>query len=105
MVSGDVTAQSDFKGTLATYYGEMIGNGTIGFIPGQAIGTRDANGDVITIDMLMGEAFIQTHDTSYGVWIDELALLGRTKYNWFCVLPQEEVLKANVYVAKLLTTW
>ena len=105
MVSGDVTAQSDFKGTLATYYGEMIGNGTIGFIPGQAIGTRDANGGAITIDMLMGEAFIQTHDTSYGVWIDELALLGRTKYNWFCVLPQEEVLKANVYVAKLLTTW
>lgn len=105
LISGDVSAQPDFNGTLSKYYGELIGNDTIGFIPGQTIGTRDVNGRAIGIDELMGEEFVHMHDTSCGAWIDELALLRRTKYNWFCVLSQEEVLHANVFVAKLLVTW
>jgi len=103
MVSADVSASSDFLGTINRWLSTQIGNGVVGLIPGQTIGTRDANGSEIIVDDLMSETFIHLHCTSCGILIPEKQLRMRTKFNWFCVLTPYELMQSNVFAAKMLS--
>jgi hypothetical protein len=50
----------------------------------------------------MEEAYIQFHPDAYGIYIPADEILRRPKFQWFAVMPSEQLLKANVIVSKHL---
>ena len=40
----------------------------------------------------------------YGIYLPADEILARTKYQWFCVLPKEEIYRSNAIVAKYILT-
>jgi nucleotidyltransferase/DNA polymerase involved in DNA repair len=50
------------------------------------------------------EAFLNLSTESFGLYIPADEILVRTKFQWFAVLPSEQILKSNMIVSKYLTT-
>jgi hypothetical protein len=104
IISTDTSAKSDVEGTLNHWFSEKVSSSEVAMIPGQTIGTRDANGATIPLDDMMSEQHIHLHCTALGMYVPEKQLLSRTKYNWFCVLSYDELADTNVFIARLLGT-
>jgi hypothetical protein len=50
----------------------------------------------------MEEDFLNLSTESYGLYIPADDILNRTKFQWFAVMPSEQILKSNMIVSKYL---
>ncbi len=68
-------------------------------LDGKMIGVKDKFNKPITIDDLMENKQILLDERAIGVYIPHAELIKRTKYNWYCALNAEEVLKCNIFIS------
>lgn len=61
----------------------------------KTIGCMDTENNIVSIDMLFSEQPIQLSNELNGILIPYKNILKRNKYNWFSVMPNEEVLLMN----------
>jgi hypothetical protein len=66
------------------------------------IGTKDANGNEITVEMLLSDHETPMYSGGYGLYIPKTDLETMTAFNWFCHLSRDEVVKANTFVSKYM---
>ena len=71
----------------------------IPYIDGKMIGTKTRYNDKISIEDLMSNKKIILDKHHIGLYIPHDQLMKRTKYNWYCKLNEEEVLKAQVFIS------
>ena len=71
-------------------------------IPSKVIGTKDNDGNVITIDRLMSEKRLTLSSSNIGVYIPADELVKRNLYNWFVYLDKQDVLNANTLITYFL---
>jgi hypothetical protein len=64
-------------------------------LDGQVIGTKDAKGKAITLDRLMSSEPLTLSKNNFGLYIPSSELCHRKKYQWYCMLSEENVLEAN----------
>jgi len=66
------------------------------------LGTRSPHGKPIGIEDMMEENHLDLSPDFYGIWIPHDEILKRPKYQWFAVLPMDDVLKSNSILVKYL---
>lgn len=93
LISKDYTDQSTFLSeTRKWLYNETFNTQRISAINGKMTGIKDKNNRPVLIDHLFEENFNDFHPSICGLHIDDVELLKRTKYNWFCYLHESKIL-------------
>lgn len=93
LISNDYSSQSNFLSESKKWlYNETFNTKTINAINGKISGVKDKNNKVVLIDNLFEENFNDFHPSMYGLYIDDVELLKRTNYNWFCYLHENKIL-------------
>jgi hypothetical protein len=92
----------EFLDETADFFLECIWNHQIHLVDGCYIGVKTMGRKMVLLEDLMEEDYLDLVESKYGVYIPHDELLARTKYNWFAVLPSNEILQTNMFVSKLL---
>jgi hypothetical protein len=100
--NGHFTSEMEFLGKTAHWCKGKIDINSMNLIGGEYIGVKSHKRKPILLENLMEEEFLDTIPTMFGIYIPREQILKRTKYQWFAVLPSEEVLKSNAIIVKYL---
>jgi hypothetical protein len=93
--NGHFTSEPKFLGTTGF-------TSTFTIVDGKLIGTKTKKGKPILLEDLMGENYLDLDPDAYGIMVPGDEILMRTKYEWFAVLPTEQLLKANPIIVKYM---
>jgi hypothetical protein len=96
------SSENEFLGTTSKWCLDKISLNKMTLIGGEIIGVKTVDKKVILLEDLMEEDFLNLHNECFGIYIPYDQLLRRIKYQWFCVLSPEEVLKSSAIIAKYL---
>ena len=96
------SSESDFVGQVSNWLIEQVRTQKINVIGGEMIGVKTDDRKAILLDNLMEEEYLKISPYSVGIYIPEDEILTRPKYQWFAVIPSEELLKTNMFVSKYL---
>ena len=100
--STNYTNSYEFNDLDNSWCKDMINRNMVYFISSKELGVQDENNNVINIDRLMSDRYIQLCNSAIGLYIPADELLKRTAYNWFVYLTMENVLTSNTLVGKYL---
>ena len=76
----------------------------IAYLDGKLIGVKDKFDKPIKLEDLMENKQIMLDDKHIGIYIPHAELIKRTKYNWFCSLSAEDVLKCKIFISNYMTS-
>ena len=102
MTAHDYTDESVFLGTKNKWCLNGVEKGIVKLIKSEALGARDINKNIITLDNLIGNTFIEIMADAAGVYVPEKEILKRTCYQWFARLDTKQVLESDTMIGKLL---
>jgi hypothetical protein len=71
-------------------------------VPGNRLGQRNKRGEPLLLDHWMEEDFLNIDPACSAICINADELIKRTKYQWYAVLPVEELLKTSCILTKYL---
>jgi hypothetical protein len=100
--NGHFSNEMEFLGKMSHWCKSKINVNSMNLIGGEHIGVKTQKRKPILLENLMEEDFLDTIPNIFGIYIPAEKLLKRTKYQWFAVLPSEEVLKSNAIIVKHL---
>lgn len=94
-------------GVSQDWAAEAIQDGKMDLLDGTLIGIKKSGspsveGRPVLLEDLLGEDYIPLTTDLVGIYIPEDEVLSRTKYQWFAVLSQQEILDSRMIVAKYL---
>ena len=93
--------ETEFSYKMNQWCAEQVENQAIDVLEGQAIGVKTRVGKPILLEDLMSEEYLDFDESRfYGIYIPAAELLRRPKFQYFCILPVEDVLKTDSIVAK-----
>ena len=97
--------EGEFVGNTSHWCNTEISNRKMNIIDGDRVGIKSVNGRPILLEDLMQEGYLElSSHNNYGVYIPAEEILRRPKYQWFAVMPSDELLKTNLIVVKYLAT-
>jgi hypothetical protein len=96
------SSEVEFLGETQQWFMEMINKQQLTLIGGEMTGLKTSKRKAILLDDLMGDAFLDLMPNIHGVYIPADELLIRTKYQWYAVLSEEEVLKSTPIISKYI---
>ena len=96
------SSDRDFLGDTAQWCMDAIAAEKMNLIGGEYVGVKTTKRQAILIDHLMEEEYLDLSPNCVGIYIPENELLSRKKYQWFPVLPTEELMKTNASIAKYM---
>lgn len=99
----DYTDESVFEGEDSLWCLDKIRKNKMKLIRSEMLGSRDINGNLITIEMLLGDSYIELHNNALGVYIPDEDILRRTAYRWFARLSAGQAITSNTMIGKYLT--
>lgn len=71
----------------------------ISYLDGKYIGTKDKFNNVIKLEDLMENKLILLDTNNIGLYIPHNSLIKRKKFNWYCYLDFEQLLKCKVFIS------
>ena len=77
----------------------------IPFIDPKMIGTKSKKDELILLDNLMQDQYIELYEKHVGIYIPHNELLRRTNYKWFVYLKNEDVLECQIFISKYMLTY
>ena len=102
LISKDNTSDMDFTGELdREIYKECV-RGNVSLINGKSLGVKTNDNEVILVDDLVGNSYLDLCKNIYGLYIPSEELLKRTKLNWFVRLQRNDILRSNTNIGKYL---
>jgi hypothetical protein len=101
-VSPHFSSEVDFVGDTSNWCFDRLNEGKLNLIGGERIGIKTEKRKTILLEDLMEEGFLDLRKDAVGIYIPADEILTRPKYQWFAVLPSEQVLKTNSIIAKYL---
>jgi hypothetical protein len=96
------SSEIDFVGYISEWLLKQVQQQKINLIGGEIIGVKTNDNKTILLDNLMEEDFLKISDKNVGIYIPADEILSRPKFQWFAVMPSEELLKTNMIVTKYL---
>ena len=96
------SSEMDFVGFVSEWLLKQIKQQKINLIGGEIIGVKTDDNKTILLDNLMEEDFLKISNKNVGIYIPADEILSRPKFQWFAVLPSEDLLKTNMIVTKYL---
>ena len=101
-ISSDCTSQSQFLGEFNRWTNGRIHRGQVRLIDGKEIGVKTIDDELILVDHLLNEDYIDLYSKAYGIWIPSNTILKRNTFEWFARLSPEQVLKGSVILSKYI---
>jgi hypothetical protein len=99
---GDTNGHFTVEPKLVGSVEKLVFNNNFTVVDGKLIGTKTKRGKPILLEDLMSENYLDLDPDAYGILIPGDEVLMRTKYEWFAVLPTEQLLKANLIIVKYM---
>jgi len=96
------TSETDFAGDISQFCIDCINKGEMNLVGGEQVGVKTVDRKTILLDNLMEENYLSLHDSAVGIYIPADEILRRTKYQWFAVMPAEQLLQTKLIIAKYL---
>jgi len=96
------SSENDFTGYTSQWCLEKINAQQMNLIGGEMIGVKTQDRKTILLENLMEENFLNLNDKVVGIYIPADEILIRPKYQWFAVLPSQDILKSNMIISKYL---
>jgi hypothetical protein len=96
------SSEVDFVGDSSQWCLEAINKQKMTLVGGELTGVKTQNRKTILLEDLMEEGFLNMHKSAVGIYIPADEVLRRPKYQWFAVLPSEQILKSNMIISKYL---
>jgi len=97
--------EAEFKGESSYWCNVAIEKRKMNRISGTMIGVKSLKGRPILLEELMEEAPLDLSPVElFGIYIPADEILRRPKYEWFAVMPAEELLTTNLIVVKYLAS-
>jgi hypothetical protein len=91
----------EFDGSLENWCLLQSYEQNVQLLDGKSIGIKMKNGKPIFIEDWMGETFLELENVSlFGIHIPREELLNRVKFQWFTILPYEDVMKTTTILSK-----
>jgi hypothetical protein len=100
--SGHFSSEPDFKGASSQWWLHAIRGGNANLVGGEWVGVKTTDRKPIVLENLMEEEYLDLYGGVYGIYIPADEILTRPKFQWFAVMPGEQLLKTNLIVAKYL---
>jgi hypothetical protein len=101
-ISNDYTAQAEFLGDFNRWINFRVENGQVNLIDGKYLGIKTLDDEIVSIESLLGEDYINYYKEMYGIWIPNKMILKRKAYGWFVRMSEDQVLKSNFILAKYI---
>ena len=93
----------EFQGILSEWCATSIAQSQMTLLDGIYVGVKTLHGRTVTLEDLMQEKELDIPSESlYGVVVPSEAILSRPKYQWYAVLPAEQVLEVNCVASRLM---
>ena len=103
LVSTDHTNEMDFLGQPSRWLFEKCGEGMIGLVSGDKIGTRSIYNKPVYVDDLLSKCYIPYDQAELSaIYIPANEILRRTKYQWFARMSRKQVLESDLILTKYL---
>jgi len=97
------SAEPEFLGDLSMITLSLVVEQKINLIDGTKVGVKTVKRKTIGVEELMGDGFLDIDPiTSYGIYIPDEEILGRTYYSWFAVLSKNQLLNSNITAVKYI---
>jgi hypothetical protein len=97
-----VTSEYIFTGDTSEWIKTQINIYEINLIRGDEIGVKTLSGKPILLEDLMEENYLELSPKAYGIYIPSNEILLRKKYQWFAIVPSEEIFNVNAIIVKHL---
>jgi len=104
LVSPHFSSENEFFGKSSSWARQAIEQNKMNLVTGERVGIKTQNKKKIVLEDLMEEEYLTLHNDAVGIYIPADEILNRPKYQWFAVLPSEQVLNSNIIIAKYLMT-
>ena len=102
LISTDYTAESIFLGEESKWFSDKIQSEKINVIEAGLLGCRDTKNNLITLEQLMGNSYIDIEPRAVGVYLPDEDILRRTKYQWFARLSAKQAMESDTMAGKIL---
>ena len=96
------SSDNEFLGDSSNWCLEAINSGKMELIGGEIIGIKTEERKTILLEDLMEEDYLKLHNNAVGVYIPADEILNRPKYQWFAVMPSDQLMKTNMIITKYL---
>lgn len=96
------SAHPDFEGENNEWCLQKIQEDKVTLVGGEYFGVKSGEGKPILVDDLMGEDYLDISEKAVGIYIPESDILTRTKYQWFAIIPSDQLFEVNAIVVKYL---
>uniref|UniRef100_A0A6C0D4R8 Uncharacterized protein n=1 Tax=viral metagenome TaxID=1070528 RepID=A0A6C0D4R8_9ZZZZ len=96
------TSETDFVGDTSQWCLDAINKQKMTLVGGELTGVKTEDRKTIVLEDLMEEGFLNMHKSAVGIYIPADEILNRPKYQWFAVLPSEQILNSNMIISKYL---
>jgi len=95
-------AEHDFLGNTSWWAENAVRQGHMTLLDGSVIGVKNQAGKPVLIEDLLAEATLPVSPDAFGVYIPADELLTRTAYQWFAVLPAEQIVSLRTAISQIL---
>jgi|TARA_B110000114_G_scaffold185782_1_gene234838 hypothetical protein len=100
---GHFTLELEFLGEMEKWCHDRVCNNEMSLIDGTKCGVKTKIGKPILLENLMSDGFLDVDNNDmYGIVIPADELLSRPNYQWFAILPYQDVLNAKTILSKYM---
>ena len=96
------TNECDFVGSISRKCQQMVHENKMDLMGGERSGVKTIKGEQILLDNLMDEEYLDIDNRTVGIYIPADEILQRTKYQWFAVLPSNQILQSKMIISKYI---
>ena len=96
------SSDNEFLGDSSHWCLDAIGSGKMELIGGELVGVKTEDRKTVLLEDLMEEDYLKLHKSAVGIYIPADEILNRPKYQWFAVMPSEQLMKTNMIITKYL---
>lgn len=95
--------QLEFTGVVSEWLAKAVEQRQFTLVDGIYVGAKTIRGKAVVLEDLMQQKELDIPaDMLYGVPVPAKSLLTRTKYQWFAVLPEKDVLEVDCALSRML---
>jgi len=94
------SSENEFLNDTSFLCNQAIQAGKMKLVGGEMVGVKTNKRKKILLENLLEEDYLDLHRNAVGIYIPMNEVLERTKYQWFAVLPSEQILKSKMIISK-----
>jgi len=100
--SGHISSETDVMGALSKKCSELIANNQMNLVGGERIGIKTNDKKPVLLEDLLEEAHLDLYHGIVGIYIPGNEIIKRSKYQWFSVMPIDQLTETNMIIVKYL---